>query len=90
MKKIDGINKLKIMTRESAIELQKQPDKRQIVVKIDGRTENNEETLADHGVDKSYDQVSVNTNGINVRFDGEEASIKVEHYLNLLLNCILG
>lgn len=68
---------VKIITPESTIELQKQPGQQQIVVMIDGKQETNEERLQEQGVDKSDYQVYVQKRGVSVRFDGEEASIKV-------------
>lgn len=68
--------KVKIITTESTIELQKEQGKQQIVVKIDGQPENDQERLQEQGVEKNGYQVQVQKRGINVRFDGEEASIK--------------
>jgi len=69
--------KVKIITPESAIELQKKSGKQEIVVKIDGQQVNDEERLQEHGIDKSDFQVFVQKRGVSVRFDGEEATIKV-------------
>jgi len=69
--------KVKIITPESTIELQKKSGKQEIVVKIDGQQVNDEERLQEHGIDKSDFQVFVQKRGVSVRFDGEEATIKV-------------
>jgi co-chaperonin GroES (HSP10) len=81
--------KVKIITPESAIELQKKSGKQEIVVKIDGQQVNDEERLQEHGIDKSDFQVFVQKRGVSVRFDGEEATIKGEflaEFFNLIFS----
>jgi len=69
--------KIKIITPESTIELQKKSGSHPIVVKIDGEQTSDEERLQEQGIERSEYQVFVQKRGISVRFDGEEASIKV-------------
>jgi len=75
MKKFDESKKVKIITPESTIEMQRQSG--QIVVKIDGEQTTSEEKLQEQGIDKSDYQVYVQKRGVSVRFDGEEAKIQV-------------
>jgi len=77
MKKSDEETKVKIITQETIVELQKQSGGQQIIVKIDGEKVDREEQLERNGVEKSETQVYVQQRGIQVRFDGEEAFIKV-------------
>jgi hypothetical protein len=77
MKKSEEETKVKIITQKAVIELQKQSDKQQMIVKIDGQKVEDEEKLQENGIEKSESQVYVQQKGIQVRFDGEEASIKV-------------
>jgi hypothetical protein len=82
MKKSDEETKIKIITRKNAIELYKQQDK--MVVKVDGQKVTDEEKLNEQGIELSSYQAYVNQQGITVRFDGEDVSIKVSPiYKNL-------
>jgi hypothetical protein len=76
MKKSEDETRVKIITKENVVELQKQPGKQQIVVKVDGQKVDDDEQLQQSGVEKSELQVYVQQRGIQVRFDGEEISIK--------------
>jgi len=75
MKKTEEEKRVKIITQENTIELQKQPNK--FVVKIDGQQVTDEEKLSEFGVEKSSFQVEVSQRGVHVRFDGNVATIKV-------------
>jgi hypothetical protein len=76
MKKTEeGQQKVKIITRESTIELEKQSQN--LVVKIDGEKVNDEEKLNEQGIEKSEYQVYVSQRGVQVRFDGQEIKIKI-------------
>jgi len=77
MKKSEDQTKIKIITKQTTIELQKEPGNQKIVVKIDGKQVEQESKLQENGVDKSDSQVYVNQKNIQVRFDGQEAFIKV-------------
>lgn len=77
MKKSEEETKVKIITQERVIELQKQSGNQPIVVKIDGKKAETEEKLQENGIEKSESQVYVQQRGLEVRFDGDEASIKV-------------
>jgi hypothetical protein len=77
MKKTEDEKKVKIITQENVIELQKEAGKKNLIVKVDGQTINDEEQLNEYGVQKSEFQIYVQQKGINVRFNGEEAFIKV-------------
>jgi len=77
MKKSEEQKKVKIMTPDSVIELSKPSSQGKPIVKINGRQVEQEEELANEGVETSYNKVYVSKNGVNVEFDGEEAKIKV-------------
>jgi len=85
MKKADDNKKMvKIITQENTIELQKEAGKQQITVKVDDKKITDEDELTKYDIEKSQFQVYVQQRGIQVRFDGEEASIKVSSiYKNL-------
>jgi len=78
MKKVGESKKVKIITPEAAIELQKKENKRDILIKVDGQQVEDEEQLQEYGIEKQSHQVEVQKRGISVRFDGEEATIKVD------------
>jgi len=78
MKKTGGEGKkVKIITQQDVIELEKEADKSAIRIKINGEQTTSEERLSEFGIESSGYQVFVNTRGVNVKFDGEEAVIKV-------------
>jgi hypothetical protein len=76
MKKISNTEKaLKVITRREKIEVE--PKNGKLQVKINGEHETNEETLEQYGIDYSKNMVRISNRDITVRFDGEEASVKV-------------
>jgi hypothetical protein len=77
MKKIGNNNEkaLKVMTRREKIEIE--PKNGKLQVKINGEHETNEEALEQYGIDYSKNMVRISNRDITVRFDGEEASVKV-------------
>jgi hypothetical protein len=76
MKKVGSNEKaLKVITRQAVIEVESKNDKLQ--VKINGEREDNEETLEQYGIDYSKRMVRIANRDITVRFDGQEASVKL-------------
>jgi hypothetical protein len=76
MKKINEEEKaLKVIVNGDKIEIEPQNGK--LVVKINGRREQDEETLSNYGIEYSQDLVRINTRDISVRFDGEQALMKI-------------
>jgi len=77
MKKIDNQDKaIKVLTRDGDT-IEVEPKNGKLVVKINGKHEEKEEKLEEYGVDYSRDMVRIANRDITVRFDGEEASVKI-------------
>jgi len=78
MKKSEQQKKVKIMTQQGIIELSsKSSNSDTPTVKINGKQVQQQEELADEGVETSYGKVYVSKGGVRVEFDGEEAKVKV-------------
>jgi len=77
MKKTDGQDKkLKVLTRQGdSIEVE--PKNGKLVVKVNNRREENEDTLKEYGIDYSEDLVRIANRDFTVRFDGQQVSIKL-------------
>jgi hypothetical protein len=77
MKKIDGEDKaIKVLTKDrDTIEVESKNGK--LIVKINGANEENEDTLEEYGIDYSKNLVRIADRDVTVRFDGEEATVKV-------------
>jgi len=79
MKKTSGQEKkLKMINGKDNIEVES--DNGKLIVKINGKHENDHETLRDFGVEKSEEMVRINTKDITVRFDGEQVWIKLSPF----------
>ena len=54
-----------------------QPKDGKLAVKINGQHEQNQDTLQEYGIDYSKNLVRIANRDVTVRFDGEEASVKI-------------
>jgi hypothetical protein len=76
LKKINNQEKaLKVIANGDRIEVQ--PKDGKLAVKINGQHEQNQDTLQEYGIDYSKNLVRIANRHVTVRFDGEEASVKI-------------
>jgi hypothetical protein len=77
MKKIDNQDKaLKVLTRDGDT-IEVEPKSGKLVVKINGKHQENEDKLEEYGIDYSRNMVRIANRDVTVKFDGEEASVKI-------------
>jgi hypothetical protein len=76
LKKINNQEKaLKVIANGDRIEVQ--PKDGKLAVKINGQHEQNQDTLQEYGIDYTKNLVRIANRDVTVRFDGEEASVKI-------------
>ncbi|KAI6212243.1 hypothetical protein M3Y99_01841300 [Aphelenchoides fujianensis] len=84
MKKTEEQKKVKIITRDTTIELAAQSENEKMHVKINGERVQDPEQLSEEGVELNFNTAYVQQRGIQVEFDGEEAKVKIGgEYKNL-------
>jgi hypothetical protein len=79
MKKLNNKDKkLQVVLNGDKIEVHPENDK--LIVKVNGRREQDYETLRSYGIDYSEDMCRISNKDITVRFDGEQVWIKISPF----------
>jgi hypothetical protein len=77
MKKLNDEDKaLKVLTKDGE-QIKVYPENGKLVVKINGQREESPDRLEEFGIDYSKKEVRIANRDITVRFDGEEATVKI-------------